>query len=150
MKGKNAIGTVLVSLTVLCVGCAGTVSVDDNDNAADVVSDAIEVQITGDLNSVARAGETMGVVDSFCGGFVSSEANHTMFIDGSLGMTIRVTGSQPLGLWVLCGQSNFCGETVGTNVTEFSRFWTSGSCDVFISVEEQDSQAAYSLEFIGG
>ncbi len=141
----------------LAGGCVvnnpGTGNENGNDNSSgndneDV--EAVEVRVETGFDGVTRQKTTAGVEEAgICGGFYPAEPNHNLYVDASLGMTIRVSSDEgePM-LWVLCGESNFCGSAVDENVVELSRFWSRGGpCEIYIGTTEADQELAYTLTF---
>jgi hypothetical protein len=142
----------LVTMLAAATGCmmrpSGNTNQNENDNTADDQT-AFELNIGGAVTEATRIGiTTSGAVEGFCPGFFFPEApNHLQTVTASLGMTITVTAAEPVGLWVLCGQSNFCGTDSGLNEQQINRFWTSGNCEIYVGSAQADDEVAYTLEF---
>jgi len=128
-------------------GCVVNNPGNGNDNE-DV--EAVEVRVETGFDGATRQKTTTGVEEAgICGGWYPETANHMLYVDAALGMTIRVSSEDgDPHLWVLCGQSNFCGSGVDENTVELSRFWNSGGpCEIFIGTDEQDAELSYTLTF---
>ncbi|NOX59560.1 MAG: hypothetical protein GXP29_11985 [Planctomycetes bacterium] len=107
----------------------------------------MQVTVGTNFVSARRSGTVTGAQEAdVCDGWYPVEPNHTLQIDASLGMTVRVTSDDDVRLWVLAGQSNFCGD--GATTQEISRFWTRGSLDIYIGTTEEGKTVDYVLEFI--
>ncbi|MCO6435596.1 MAG: hypothetical protein J5J06_00735 [Phycisphaerae bacterium] len=153
LTGLTALSAFLMAFGLIAAGCVTVVAPggNSNDNANDNMSgdDLMNEEVTvGTAFELAtRIGTTTGQQEGeVCGGWYPTEANHVLFVNASLGMTIRVTSDSEAHLWILCGQSNFCGDQVGTNTWSLSRFWTRGSCEIRIGTTEEGVTLDYTLE----
>jgi hypothetical protein len=145
MKSWNLYRRILtVPFILAAAGCPGDspiVILDDD-------LDAVAVIMGGNVSLALRAGSTVGVEEvAICDGWFPAEPQNTLTIASGLGLTIRVIGGSNARLWVLCGQSNFCGEETAVGEWEISRFWNTGVCEVYVGTAEQDAALAYELEF---
>lgn len=138
-------------LFVPCILLTGGCPMLDGSGLGDDDVTAQSVTVAPGISTRTREGTTTGTTeDDVCAGFYPAQPNHTLIIDGSLALKITVTsdGGTPQ-LFISCGQSTFCGEEVG-GVTEFSRFWTRGDCDVYIGTTEQNATLEYTAQFTEG
>ncbi|MCG3136612.1 MAG: hypothetical protein HJJLKODD_00447 [Phycisphaerae bacterium] len=130
----------------LLAGCgtpAGNQNTNDNqiDDGADVVLDENFEQ---EMLSASTTGTTEGTV---CAGFYPETPNHTLMVASGANMAVGVSNDEGTALlWVLCGQSNFCGEQAG-NLNEVSRFWNTGDCEIYVGTAQQDETIEYTIEF---
>lgn len=119
----------------------GDVNLPDNNESA------MQVTVGTGFVSARRSGTVTSVQETdVCDGWYPVEPNHVLQIDASLGMTVRVTSDDDVRLWMLAGQSNFCGD--GGTAQEVSRFWTRGSLDIYVGTTEEGQTVDYVLEFI--
>lgn len=134
------LGFYALALTaILPLGCTST-SVPDDETAKNVTIE------TG-MGTRTRTGSTTGTQEmTTCGGWFPAEPNHVMTVEDSMSMTVRATSTGDVRLWLLGGQSNFCGE--GTAAQEVFRFWTRGTIEVYVGTANQGEQLDYELEFI--
>lgn len=112
---------------------------------------AQSVVVAPGISTRTREGTTTGTTeDDVCDGFYPAQPNHTLVIDASLALKISVTSAAGTAqLFISCGQSTFCGSEVGDS-TEFSRFWTTGNCDIYIGTTEQGATLEYIAQFTEG
>ncbi len=148
---------VLCSVAFLAVtataGCATQAPSGGGGGAAedmaddDVQDNSATVTIVEGFGAQTRTGQATGDVEfTICDGWFAAEPNNIQNVDDSLSMTIRASGDQNLRLMVICGQSTFCGS--GGTSQEIFRFWTTGSCDVYVGTADEGGTAEYTLEFI--
>lgn len=140
-----------LTLALFAPACVIVTNPDGNGNVNDNMFDDDlldeEVRVGDNLEIATRLGATTGTQEGeVCDGWFPVEANHILFVDQSLGMAIGVTSESEPRLWVLCGQSNFCGEQTDTNTWSLSRFWTTGTCEIRIGTAEQGGTLDYTLE----
>lgn len=140
----------LLSLTLACLilGCpAGGTGGPDPDNTDDDL-DAVAVVVGDNFGLALREGSTVGTQEvAICGGWFPEVAQHALTIQSGLSMTIRVISTGDARLWVLCGQSNYCGEEVAAGTWEISRFWNTAVCDVYVGTASENAALDYELEF---
>lgn len=133
----------IVMLAIVLGGCPATQLIDDVTSR--------QVTIGSGFTTARREGVSTGTEQvDICDAWFPPTANHVMTVNSSQAMTITVTGDQPPQLWVVCGQSNFCGEATGENTQSLTRFWTRGDCDVCVGVADEGESVDYVLTFSAG
>jgi hypothetical protein len=142
-------GFFLLSIGLVAVLVGGCVEglVGDGVGLPDNNESAMQVTVGSNFVSARRTGTATGAEEvEICDGWFPNEPNNVLQIDASLGMTIKVTSDDDVRLWMLAGQSNFCGD--GATVQEISRFWTRGTIDVYVGTPGEGETVDYVLEFI--
>lgn len=138
----------LLSIFFLAAGCPGGGTGGPNPDDTDDDLDAVAVVVGDNFALALREGSTVGTQEvAICGGWFPEEAQHVLTIGSGLGMTIRVISNSDARLWVLCGQSNYCGEEVAPGTWEISRFWNTAVCEVYVGTESENGTLDYELEF---
>ena len=133
------------------VSMAGCPAATGGNGNSDLNDDPSTVAVFAGDGFVAttRAGQATGQQETaICDGWFPLEGNHVLNIRDGVSLTVRITGDTEPRLWVLCGQSNFCGTIVSENTAELSRFWNTGSCEVFAGTPDESGELDYTLEFI--
>lgn len=142
----NIFSVILLAAVIGCAGQPGGQS-NGNDNGDENLA-SVAVLVTESFSVAHREGDTAGEQEvDICDGWFPIQANHVLTIETGLNMAVRVISTDDVRLWILCGQSNFCGERAAEDTWEVSRFWGAAVCSVYIGAAAQGSQLAYALEF---
>lgn len=134
----------------LCVmvACAPQTGGSANQNLA---NDAMNegVSVAAGFTIATRVGTSTGQQEAaVCEGWFPLEPNHTVTIEGGLNMTVTLVGASDPRLWILCGESHFCGAETAENTWTINRFWTAGTCEVYVGAPSEGEQLQYTLEFL--
>jgi hypothetical protein len=129
-------------ISVFIAGCAGAPVPDDNDDD----ETATNVTVDSGFTSAHREGSTTGQQEqAICAGWFPSTPNHTLLIDESSSLTVRASSAGDEKLWVVFGQSNYCGD--GATAQEISRVWGTGTYQIYVGTTTQGAQLDYELDF---
>ena len=142
---KRGIYIATVMMGVIIASCTTGVDVIDglaNDpNAFDVNF----VDTTPNQSRIGTSTTTDELVsDSRCPGYFPAAPNHTLDINASTGLEVRISGDEGVIAALVVGQNRFC----STPEDPLSRFFTRGELEIYVGSANPGETVNYELEFV--